>query len=140
MSLDHICSILAQTLMALLVIAEQIGSPWAIHLHMLQLPKDLVALQYMHYHSRIPGECGRMRPARAISHHQPQHHGIFVCCSLVDPFPDIGQCIRQPVHGKSWGAIQWRVFPLSVWGIHLSRALAPVTVHHRCTIAITSNL
>ena len=59
MSLDCTCSILTQTLTALLVIEEQIGSPQAIHLHMLQLPKDQVALQYVHYHSRIPGECGQ---------------------------------------------------------------------------------
>ena len=140
MSLDHICSILAQTPTALLVIEEQIGSPWAIHLHVLQLPKDRVALQYMHYHSCIPGECERMRPPRVISHHHLQHHGIFPHWGLFDSFPDIHQCIGQPLHRKSQGAIQWCVFPLFVWGIHLSRVLAPVRVHHRRTTAITSNL
>ena len=41
--------------MALLVIEEQIGSPRAVHLHVLQLPKDRVTLQNVHYHSHIPG-------------------------------------------------------------------------------------
>ena len=66
MSPDHICSVLAPIPMALLVIEEQIGSPRAVHLHVLQLPKDWVALQNVHYHSRIPGECGRTgRPGRS---------------------------------------------------------------------------
>ena len=140
MSPDHICSILTQTLMALLVIEKQIDSPWAIHLHVLQLPKDQVALQYMHYHSCIPGECGRTWPTRVISHHHLQHHGVFLHWGLIDPFPNICQCIGQPLHGKSWGTIQRNVLPLFIWGIHLSRVLAPVRVHHRCTTAINSNL
>ena len=140
MSLDHICSILTQTMVALLIIKEQIGSPWAIHLHVLQLPKDQVILQYMHYHSRIPGEHGRMQLTRAISHHHLQHHGIFLHWGLSDPFPDISQGVRQPLHGKSQGTIQRCVFPLFVWGIHLSRVLVPVRVHHRHTTAINSNL
>ena len=140
MSPDHIHRILAQTPMALLVIEEQIGSPWAIHLHVLQLPKDWVTLQYVYYHSCIPGEHGRMRLTRAISHRHLQHHGIFLCWGFIDPFPNICQCIGQPLHGKSWGAIQQHVFPLFIWGIHLSRVLAPVRVHHRCTTAITNNL
>ena len=140
MSPDHIYSILTQTTAALLIIEEQIGSPQAIHLHVLQLPKDRVILQYVHYHSCIPGECGKTWPTRAIGHHHLQHHGIFLHWGLSDPFPDISQCSRQPLHGKSWGTIQWRVFPLFIWGIHLSRVLAPVRVHHRCTTAINSNL
>ena len=140
MSPDRICSILAQTLITLLVIKEQLGSAQAIHLHVLQLSKDWVALQYMHYHSHIPGECGRTRPTRAISHRHLQHHGIFLCWGLIDPFPNICQCIGQPLHGKSQGTIQRCVFPLFVWGINLSRVLMPVRVHHRCTTAITSNL
>ena len=51
--------ILAQALMALLVIKEQIGSARAIHLHVFQFPKDRVALQYMHDHPCIPGGWGR---------------------------------------------------------------------------------
>ena len=140
MSPDHIHSILAQTPMALLVIEEQIGSPQAVHLHVLQLPKDQVTLQYVHYHSCVPGECGRMRPTRAISHRHLQHHGIFLCWGLIDPFPDIHQCIGQPLHRKSRGTFQQCVFPLFVWGIHLSRVLVPVRVHHRCTTATISNL
>ena len=65
---DRMCSILAQALMALLVIKEQIGSAWAIHLHVFQLPKDWVTLQYMHDHPRVPGEHGRMGLTRAVSH------------------------------------------------------------------------
>ena len=59
MSPDRIRGILAQTLMALPVIEEQIGSPWTIHLHVFQLPKNWVTLQYVHYHSTIPGGWGR---------------------------------------------------------------------------------
>ena len=125
--------------MALLFIKEQIGSPQAIHLHVLQLPKEQVALQYMHYHSLIPGEHGRTKPTRAVSHCHLQYHGIFLCWGL-DPFPNICQCIGQPLHRKSQGAIQQHVFPLFVWGIHLSRVLMPLRVHHRHTTAITSNL
>ena len=140
MSPDRICGILAQTLMALLVIEEQIGSSQAVHLHVLQLPQNWVALQYVHYHSCIPGECGRTGPTRVISHRHLQHHGIFLRWGLVDPFPDICQCIGQPLHGKSRGAIQRCIFPLFIWGIHLSRVLMPVRVHHRCTTGITNNL
>ena len=140
MSPDCICGILAQTLTALLVIKEHVGSPWAIHLHVLQLPKDWVTLQYVHYHSCIPGEHRRMGPTRTISNCHLQHHGVFLCWGLIDPFPNICQCIGQPLHGKLWGAIQQRVFPLFVWGIHLSRVLTPVRVHYRHTTAITSNL
>ena len=38
---------------------KQIGSAWAIHLHVFQLPKDWVTLQYVHDHPCIPGERGR---------------------------------------------------------------------------------
>ena len=127
-------------MVALLIIEEQIGSPQAIHLHVLQLPKDWVILQYVHYHSHVSGECGRIWPARVIGHCHLQHHGIFLCWGLSDPLPDISQCIGQTLHGKSRGTIQWCVFPLLIWGIHLSRVLAPVGVHHRCTTAINSNL
>ena len=140
MSPDRMRSIVAQTPTALLVIEKQIGSPWAIHLHMLQLPKNRVALQYVHYHSCIPRECGRTWPTRAVSHHHLQHHGIFLHWGLVDPFPDIHQCVGQPLHRKSRGTIQWCLFPLFVWGIHLSRVLVPVRVHHRHTTAINGNL
>ena len=64
MGLDRMCSILAQAPMALLVVKEQIGSAQAIYLHVFQLPKNRVALQYVHDHPRIPGECGRMGPTR----------------------------------------------------------------------------
>ena len=137
---DCIRGILAQTPTALLVIKEQVGSPRAIHLHVLQLPKDWVALQYVHYHPRIPGERGRMGPTRVVSHRHLQHHGVFLCWGLIDPFPNIHQCIGQPLHRKSWGTIQQRVFPLFVWGIHLSRVPMPLRVHHRHTTAVTSNL
>ena len=103
---------------ALLVIEKQIGSPQAIHLHVLQLPKDWVTLQYMHYHSRVPGEHRWTQPTGVVSHHHLQHHGIFLHWGLVDPFPNIHQCIRQPLHGKVWGAIQQCVFPLFILGIH----------------------
>ena len=63
------CGILAQAPTALLVIKEQIGSAWDIHLHMFQLPKDQVTLWYVHDHPRIPGEHRRMGPTRAVSHH-----------------------------------------------------------------------
>ena len=39
MSLNCICGILTQATAALPIIKEQISSPWAIHLHMLQLPR-----------------------------------------------------------------------------------------------------
>ena len=77
MGSDSICSLLLQTRMALLVIEEQVSSTRAIYLHMLQLPKNQVTLEYMHNHSCIPREHGRVRSTRAISHHHFQHQGIF---------------------------------------------------------------
>ena len=65
---DCMCSILAQAPMALLVIKEQIGSAQAIQLHVFQFPKDWVALQYVHDHPHVLGECGRMGPTRVVSH------------------------------------------------------------------------
>ena len=65
---DGTRGILPQAPTAQLVIKEQIGSAWAIYLHMFQLPKNQVALQYVHDHSRIPGEHGRTGPTRVISH------------------------------------------------------------------------
>ena len=55
---DSMRGILPQTPMALLVIKEQVSSTQAIHLHMFQLPKNWIALQYMHNHSHIPRKCG----------------------------------------------------------------------------------
>ena len=37
---DGMCGVLSQAPMALLVVKEQIGGTWAIHLHVFQLPKD----------------------------------------------------------------------------------------------------
>ena len=79
MDSDSICSILLQTLTALLVVEEQVSSTGAIHLHMFQLLKNWVALEYMHDHPRIPRECGRAGSTRVVSHHHFQHQGIFFC-------------------------------------------------------------
>ena len=65
---DSIRGLLLQTLMALLVIEEQVGSTRAIYLHMLQLLKDRVALEYVHNRPHIPGECGRAGSTGVISH------------------------------------------------------------------------
>ena len=140
MSPNRIRGILAQATAAHSIIKEQISSPQAVHLHMLQLPKDWVALQYVHYHSCIPGESGWMWPPRTICHHHLQHRNVFLHRGLSVPFPDISQCIRHPLHGKSLGAIQPHVFSLFIWGIHLHRVLTPVGVHHRCTTAVNINL
>ena len=69
MSLDSMRGILPQTLMALLIIKEQISSAWAVHLHMFQLPKNWVTLQYVHDHPCIPREHRGTGPTRAICHH-----------------------------------------------------------------------
>ena len=68
MGLDRMRGILAQAPTALLVIKEQIGGAQAIHLHVFQLPKDRVTLQYVHDHPCIPRECGRTGPTRVVSH------------------------------------------------------------------------
>ena len=104
MGLDSTRGILLQTPTALLVIKEQVRNTQAIYLHMLQLPKNWIALQYMHNHPCIPGKCGRMASTRAVSHHHLQHHGIFFHWGLTGPFPDICKCIRQPLQGKSWAS------------------------------------
>ena len=85
--LDSIHGPLLQTLMGLLVIEEQVCSTRAIHLHMLQLPKNQVTLEYVYDHPSIPRECGRVGSTRAISHHHFQHQGIFFRGGLPSLFP-----------------------------------------------------
>ena len=46
--------ILPQTPITLLIVKEQISSAWAIDLHMFQLPKNRVTLQYVHDHPHHP--------------------------------------------------------------------------------------
>ena len=101
LSLDSMRGILPQTPMALLIIKEQISSARAIHLHVFQLPKNRVALQYVHDHPHIPGEHGGTGPTRMVCHRHLQHHGVFFCWGLIHPFPNICQHIRQPLHRKS---------------------------------------
>ena len=136
---DSIRGLLLQTPMALLVVEEQVSSTRTIYLHMLQLPKNRVALEYVHDHPRIPRECGRAGSTRAISHRHFQHQGIFFCRGLPSLFPDVRQCIGQPLQGELRGLIQRHVFPLVVWGIHLSQIFAPVGIHHSRTTANNSN-
>ena len=140
MSPDCKCGILTQTLMALLVIKEQIGSPWAVHLHVLQLPKDWVTLQYVHYHSHIPGECGRMRLTRAISHRHLQHHGIFLHRRLIDPFPTSISASDSPCMENLEAPSSGMYSPCSS-GEYISPESSRLSrVHRRHTAAITSNL
>ena len=87
MGLDSIRSILPQTPMALLVIKEQVSNTQAIYFHMLQLPKNWIALQYMHNHPHVPRKYGRMGSTRVVSHCYLQHHGIFFHWGLTGPFP-----------------------------------------------------
>ena len=54
MGSDSIHGILLQTPTALLVIEEQVGSTRAIYLHMFQLLKNRITLEYVHDHPRIP--------------------------------------------------------------------------------------
>ena len=79
MGLDSIRGVLLQTPMALLVIEEQVSSTRAIYLHMFQLLKNWIALEYMHDHPHIPRECGRVGSTRVVSHCHFQHQGIFFC-------------------------------------------------------------
>ena len=139
MGSDSIRSLLLQTLAALLVVEEQVSSTRAIYLHMLQLPKNRVTLEYVHDHPHVPRECRRVGSTRAISHCHFQHQGVFFHGGLPCLFPNICQCIGQPLQGKSWGLIQGRVFPLVIWGIHLSQIFVPVGIHHSRTKANNSN-
>ena len=139
MDLDSICGILLQTLMALLVIEEQVSSTRAIYLHMFQLPKNRITLEYVHDHPHIPRERGRAGSTRAVSHCHFQHQGIFFHRGVPRPFPDVCQCIGQPLQGKSQGLIQRCVFPLVIWGIHLSRIFVPIGIHHWHTTTNNSN-
>ena len=127
--------VLLQTPMALLVIEEQVSSTRAVYLYMFQLPKDGIGLKYVHDRPRVPRECGRAGSTRAISHCHFQHQGVFFHRDLPRPFPNTCQCVGQPLWGELWGLIQWRVFPLIVWGIHLSRIFVPVGIHHSRTTA-----
>ena len=96
MSPNCMCRILTQATAALPIIKEQISSPLAVHLHMFRLPKDWVALQYMHYHSCIPGESGQMKLSRTICHHHLQHHSIFLCWGSVTPSPTSASVSDNP--------------------------------------------
>ena len=139
MGLDSIHGLLLQTPTALLVIEEQVSSTRAIYLHMLQLPKNQVTLEYVHDHPHIPREHGWAGSTRAISHDHFQHQGIFFCGGLPSLLPDVCQCVRQPLQGKLRGLIQRCVFPLVVWGIHLSQIFAPIGIHHWHTTANNNN-
>ena len=139
MGLDSICGLLLQFPMALLVVEEQVSSTRAIYLHMLQLLKNQITLEYMHNHPRVPRECRKMGSTGVISHRHFQHQGVFFHGGLSSLFPDTRQCIGQPLQGKSQGLIQWRVFPLIIWGIHLSRIFTLVGIHHSRTTAKNSN-
>ena len=94
---DSIHSPLLQTLTALLVIKEQVSSARAIYLHMLQLPKYRVTLEYVHDHPHIPRECRRVGLTRVISHCHFQQQGIFFRGGLPSLFPNVHQCIGQPL-------------------------------------------
>ena len=139
MGSDSIHGLLLQTSTALLVVEEQVSSTRAIYLHMLQLPKNRVTLEYVHDHPRIPRECRRMGLTRAVSHRHFQHQGVFFCGGLPRVFPDVHQCVEQPLQGKLQGLIQWRVFPLVIWEIHLSQIFMPIGIHHSHTTANNSN-
>ena len=139
MGSDSIHGPLLQTPMALLVIEEQVSSTRAIYLHMLQLPKNWVALEYVHNHPRIPRECGRAGSTRVIIHHHFQHQGIFFHGGLPSLFPNVRQYVGQPLQGESRGLVQRHVFPLVIWGIHLSRIFAPFGIHDSHTTANNSN-
>ena len=56
MYLKVLHNLLFQSLMALLVIKLEVCCAQAIHLHMLQIPKCGIPLQYVENHVRIPGE------------------------------------------------------------------------------------
>ena len=112
----------------------------AIYLNMLQFPKYQIALEYVHDHPHVPRECGRVGLTRAISHRHFQQQGIFFHRDLPSLFPNVCQCIGQPLQRESWGLIQRCVFPLIIWGIHLSRIFASIGIHHRHTTANNDNI
>ena len=85
MDLDGISSILLQTLMALLVIEEQVSSTRAIYLHMLQLPKNQIDLKYVHDHPHVPREQGWAGSTRVVSHCHFQQQ--VDSCAEVFPVP-----------------------------------------------------
>ena len=87
MDSDSIRGILPQSPMALLVVEEQVSSTRAVYLHMFQLPKNRIALEYVHDHPHVPRECGRVGLTRVISHRQFQHQGIFFHRGLPQHLP-----------------------------------------------------
>ena len=97
---DSMRGILPQTPTALLVIKEQVSSTQAVHLHMFQLPKIWIALQYVHNHPHVPRKCRGTGPTRAVHHCHLQHHDVFFHWHLTCPFSNICKHIRQPLHGK----------------------------------------
>ena len=93
---DRMCGILAQAPMALLVVKEQIGSTQAIHLHVFQLPKHRVTLQYVHDHPCIPGERRRTGPTRADQGGQPSSPLASWRIPLLGSHPSLPQ--HLPAH------------------------------------------
>ena len=136
MSLDCIHSILTQTMVALLIIEEQIGSPQAIHLHVLQLPKDWVILQYVHYHSCIPGGHGRPGQSAIVTSNIMAYSSTG---GSVIPCPTSASVSDNPCM-ENLGVPSSSVYSPCSSGEYISRVLVPVGVHHRCTTAINSNL
>ena len=140
MSPDRTCSILAQTMVALLIIEEQIGSPGlstctcSNSLRTGSFFNTCITIPTFQENAGGPGRPGLLAIVTSNIMAYSSTGGSLI------PSPNISQCVRQPLHRKSWDAIQWCVFLLFIWGIHISRVLMPVGVHHRCTTAINSNL
>ena len=82
MGSEVLSNILLKSSAAMLVIKEKIGSAWAIHLHMLQIPKHQISLQDMKDHASIPGECGQVQMPGSICHSDFQQQSIFLGLGL----------------------------------------------------------
>ena len=137
MGLDSMCGILPQTLIALLVIKEQISSTRDIYLHMFQLPKNQITLQYMHNHPHINTGNGVDQGGQPSS--PPASWYILL----------LGSHLSFPQHLQvHWTAPAWKIMgphpmmctPSGHLGDTFLLNLHPIRIHHRCTTAISSNL
>ena len=82
MGSEVLSDILLKSSVALLVIKEKIDGIWAIHLHMLQIPKCGISLQDVKDHAGIPRECGWVRMPGSICHSDFQQQSIFLSWGL----------------------------------------------------------
>ena len=134
---DGMCGILPQTMMALLIVEEQVNSAQTVHLHILQLPQHRVTLQYVTIPAFQENAGGRGQPgwSAIVTSNIMAYSSAGV--SSVSP-PHLPVCQTAPAQ-RTMGPHPLTCTPLGHPGNTSLKSL-PIGVHGRHTTAITNNL